>query len=310
MADGPVFVVGAGRSGTTLLRLMLDAHPSFALPPESHFVVALASPRLRLENRPDVALERVLEHPRFVRWDLDADRVRAAVAERRPAALPDLLRIVFETYADAHGKPRWGDKTPGYVAHLPLVAKYFPDARFVHIIRDGRAVAASVASKPSGPPNAVSAAYWWRALVRHGRRDGRALGRRYLEVRYEELVSDPTAVLTRVCQHLGTDYDPAMLEYWRTAASRLPPGLTTSGQKHARTLLPPAPGPDRFMALGATERRAVEHACRPLLEDLGVPTSEAMALDGLRAWLWWCAGAPPRAPKVLKDLVRPARRSI
>ncbi len=305
-----MFVVGAGRSGTTLLRLMLDAHPSFALPPESHFVVALAAPRLRLENRPQVALERVLEHPRFARWNLDEDVVRAAVARRQPTRLADLFRVIFETYADAHHKPRWGDKTPGYVQHLPLLASLFPDARFIHLIRDGRSVASSVASKPSGPPNAVSAAYWWRGLVRQGRRDGAVLGPRYLEVRYEKLIADPATVLTTVCQHLRADYDRAMLNYWRTAASRLPTGLTSPGHKHARTLLPPATGPDHFMALQPSERRAVEHACRPLLEELGYPTDPGRPLDAVRAWTWWGYGALGRAPKVVTDLVQPARRSI
>lgn len=311
MGEAPFFVVGAGRSGTTLLRLMLDAHPSLALPPESHFVVALADRRLRLLHRPELALERVLRHPRFARWELDEATVRAAVTQHQPCDLAALFRVVFETYAASQGKPRWGDKTPGYVGRLPLLAALFPDARFVHLIRDGRAVAASVASKPSGPPNAVSAAYWWRGLVGQGRRDGAALGERYLEVRYEALIADPAAVLTTVCHHVGVAYDPAMLDYWRTAAARVPSGLTDPGQKHARTLQPPALGPDRFLALPPTERRAVEHACRPLLEALDYPTGRGEHPgDVARAWAWWGVGAVGRAPKVVSDLLRPGRRSI
>lgn len=310
MAEGPVFIVGAGRSGTTLLRLMLDAHPSFALPPETHFVVALTARRLRLQQRPEIALDRVLAHPRFALWGLDGDLIRAVAADRPPADLASLFRIIFETYAEAHGKPRWGDKTPGYVEHLPLLAQMFPDARFIHIIRDGRAVATSVASKPWGPPTAVSAAWWWRGCVRQGRRDGALLGPRYLEVRYEALVADPIGVLSTVCRHLGTDYDPAMLDYWRTASERLPAGTTEPGRPHERTLLPPTTSPNRFMTLPERERRAVEHACRPLLSELGYNTDDPQPSDAVNAWVGWGTAAVRRVPQFVTDRVRPGRRSI
>ncbi len=310
MDDGPVFVVGAARSGTTLLRLMLDAHPSFALPPESHFVVTLAARRLRLQRRPEVALDRVLGHPRFALWGLDGDLVRAAAARRRPADLAGLFRVVFETYAAAQGKPRWGDKTPGYVEHLPLLAHLFPDARFIHLIRDGRSVAASIATQPWGPPTPVSAAWWWRGRVRQGRRDGARLGERYLEVRYEELIADPIVALSAVCRHLGTEFHPTMLGYANTAPGRLPAGTTQPGQLHERTLLPPTMSTDRFTTLPEGERRAVEHACRPVLRELGYVTSDLRPADAVRSWAGWGTGAVRAIPQLAADLAHPDGRLL
>src|SRR4051794_17280172 len=132
----PFFIVGVPRSGTTLLRQMLRGHPRLAVPPESHFVPAAL-------NAPSgaAALELILRDEHFADWQVDAADVRrrATTSDMTPASV---VRAAFETYAQAQGRPRWGDKTPAYVLHMPLLAEAFPGARFVHIIRDGRDVAA------------------------------------------------------------------------------------------------------------------------------------------------------------------------
>src|SRR4051812_8879868 len=116
------FVVGCSRSGTTLVRAMLDAHPLVAVPPESHFALA-----------PDVrGLRRALSRERwFALWEIEAPDLRGL-------DVADAVRALFAAYAERQGKPRYADKTPHYVSHLPLFAERFPEARFVHVIRDGR----------------------------------------------------------------------------------------------------------------------------------------------------------------------------
>ena len=135
----PIFVVGAWRSGTTILRLMLNRHSRIAIPTESHFVVELyRSFRGRFE--PKRFWEALKTNPFFLRWNLDEETV-----SRRLQAAPDRWRdqveAVYYVYAEQHSKPRWGDKTPQYVLNLDLVHRIFPDVKVIHVVRDGRDVA-------------------------------------------------------------------------------------------------------------------------------------------------------------------------
>jgi hypothetical protein len=212
------FVVGCPRSGTTLLRAMLDSHPDLAVPGESYFMVELApkyaSRRLRRFNAARFADE-ILQHPRFVHWELPPDQVRAAYAAESPRSYADALRLLYATYAEAHGKSRYGDKTPNYVLDLPLLGKLFPEARFLHVVRDGRDVALSVTSIEGWGPNKVEgAAKYWVRHVDAGRAAGRDLGaQRYLEVRYDDLVDQPDATLRQVCDFFALAFTDTMLEY-------------------------------------------------------------------------------------------------
>jgi sulfotransferase family protein len=212
------FVVGCPRSGTTLLRAMLDSHPELAVPGESYFIVELAprfGPRwYRRFNRAG-CLDALLAHPRFEHWELDAATVRDAVTAAAPRDYPALLRVLYGEYARAQGKPRYGDKTPNYVLDLPVLASLFPEARFVHVVRDGRDVALSVTEiEEWGPAKVEGAARYWVRHVEAGRAAGDALGaERYLEVRYDALVDDPEATLRTVCAFVDLPFARSMLTY-------------------------------------------------------------------------------------------------
>jgi len=303
---GPFFVVGAARSGTTLMRFMLDSHPRLAVPDESLFIVTLWAPWHRLRHRPEAALEAILANRRFRSWRLDPDIVRAEVAAKDPTDFVGVVRAVFGAYARFHGKVRWGDKTLHYAHHLATVARLFPDARFIHMIRDGRDVAAALASY-SWAPNAVCGAYYWRKPLRRTWRVGHRLGpNRYLEVRLEDLVADPKGTLTRVCDFLGERFDPAMLDYPNLVQTR-DPGQLFRRYEHRHLLLPPTPGLRDWRAgLSARQQRLVEAACEPWLARLGyVAEGRARRLDRARAWVVWMRGTafysvPYRARKWLR----------
>jgi Sulfotransferase family len=213
------FVVGCSRSGTTLLRAMLDAHPQLAVPPESHFALATDVRRLR----------RALRRERwFALWDLEAPDLRGL-------NVADAVRALFAAYAGKQGKPRYADKTPHYVSHLPELAGRFPEARFVHVIRDGRDVALSLREVPWGPDGVEEAAMHWRRRVLEGRAAG--LGPdRYRELRYEALVAGPEDELRSLAAWLDLPYDDAMLRY----AER--PLVVPYPEHHGRLRQPPTPG--------------------------------------------------------------------
>jgi Sulfotransferase family len=218
----PFFIVGSARSGTTLLRLMLNAHPDVAVPPESRFVTELWT------GSPDVDASPFLDalgaHKRFTAWELPIEDVRREIGERHRLPYADAIDAVYRAYATAREKKRWGDKTPRYVEHIPFLSRQFPDARFVHLVRDGRNVALSYADVPFGPKTVAKAADLWGRRVSQGMRDGRALGPdRYLEMRYEDLVDDIEARTKELTEFLHLPFDAGMLDYTERARSDVLP---------------------------------------------------------------------------------------
>lgn len=211
-APTPFFIVGSARSGTSLLRLMLNAHPEVAVPSESRFVVEF------WDGRDDVVvdefLERLAGYHLFVHWQVPIDSVRAEIGDARSCGYAEAVAGAYRAFARAHGKTRWGDKTPRYVEHIPFLAGLFPGARFVHLVRDGRNVALSYANVPFGPKTVARAARLWARRVEAGVRDGRALpAGDYLELRYEDLIDDSEAELKALCGFLDIGFDPGMLDH-------------------------------------------------------------------------------------------------
>lgn len=213
------FIVGCGRSGTTLLRAMLDSHPLLAIPPESYFVVPMLRASPAVGSSPagiTQALERAVGGASFGEWGLSPETAKQAVLATRPGSVAEALSALYRHYAATRGKPIAGDKTPYHVRHVALLAGYLPTARFIHIIRDGRDVVPSLMAMPFGPDRFERAVLYWKRDVEAGRHAGRSIGPdRYLEVRYEELVADPSRVLTQVTTFLGLDFDKEMLAYHR-----------------------------------------------------------------------------------------------
>lgn len=218
MEFDPIFLGGEGRSGTTLLRVMLDAHSAIACGPETHFLV-------------DGELRRFHHHFRGTWWK------RAAGYGYSLADMDDMVRDFvrswFETSMRRRGKRRWADKTPQTIHALDYVWELFPTAKFVHVIRDGRDVACSIIPQRWGPDNVKDAARRWRLCIETGvkhRGDPR-----YAEVRYEDLVREPERELRRVLEFVGEPFEPQCLEYWK-AAHDLAPETESSAAQVARPL--------------------------------------------------------------------------
>jgi hypothetical protein len=278
------FVVGAARSGTTMLRLMLDAHSEVAIPPETGFVPKL----IRTCERQDASTEGILEllttRPRWPDFGIDQD-----VLARRLRALPVLLpapvlRTFYSLYSEKFGKPRWGDKTPRYLLKMRRIQRALPEARFIHVIRDGRDVALSMTDLRWRPDSLVHGAREWREHVQAGRRQGARVPH-YLEVRYEDLILDTESTLRGACDFLELPWDAAMLDYHRTAGDRMAekarethpselPEPVTAAERvgiHALTSRPPVAeriGRAR-RELSKAELAAVESVAGDLLVELG-----------------------------------------
>lgn len=268
----PLFVLGVRRSGTTLLRVMLDRSSQLAVPDESYFVPQLAHRHPRRVD-PAAFLEDVRRISTLAEWKLPP----AAVAERlRPGMTTgEAIGAIFAAYAGLQGKARWGDKTPLYMQYLPLLERTFPDALFVHLVRDGRDVALSFLSVPRGimtegwghPTDAAGFARLWRTEVTAARALGRRVGSgRYLELRYEDLVREPADELRRICAFAGIEYEQGMLEYvGRSESARKP--------HQQRLNQPPTQGVrDWRSELAPADEAAFEGTAGDLLAALGYET--------------------------------------
>jgi len=270
----PVLVLGVRRSGTTLLRVMLDRHSELAVPDESYFVPQLADRHFR-HVEPDEFVDDLRRIDTLAEWNVPLNKVRARLTERMPIGAA--IATVYAVYATERGKARWGDKTPMYMQNLRLLARLFPDALFVHLIRDGRDAALSFLAMPRGlmtetwmqPRDTAGFACQWRTEVKAARRLGRSVGvERYLEVRYEDLVGDVESVLRRISEFARLPYEPAMADYAGN--------VDVSAKPHQQSLRHPLTAGlrDWRVQMSPEDVGAFEQVAGDLLDELGYETHE------------------------------------
>ena len=221
------FIVGVGRSGTTLIRLMLNSHPDVAIPYETHFITNYIREMdkygpLTVSANLDRLIADLLKEDLLSKWDKvpTAQEVKQKLGSN--PTLSDVIDAIYSCYAQAHGKKFWGDKSD-YLDRMHDINSLFPNTKFIHIIRDGRDVAQSVLKMDWGPGDIIEAAEWWRDHVRLGRCMGKMLPPdRYMEIRYEDLVLDTENNLRRICDFLGLPYAVEMLNYYKNSESLIP----------------------------------------------------------------------------------------
>ena len=276
-----VFIVGCPRSGTTLLRRMIDAHRQIAITRETHWIAK------RFEKRQGVTpdglvtpelLSWLLSDEKFTRMGIGQDELEGLVAGEEPVSYSTFVTGVFDLFGKGQGKRLVGDKTPSYLRHIPTLHALWPQAKVVHIIRDGRDVCLSMVNWKKGHVAAgrlatwaedpvLTAALWWKQRVRLGREDGNALRPElYYEIRYETLVSQPATECAALCDFLGLPYHEAMLKFYE-GREKADPNL--DAKKAWRPATPGLRDWRTQMTLDDIER--FEAAAGDLLEELGYP---------------------------------------
>ncbi len=216
-------IVGAPRSGTTLLRFMLDAHPDLAIPPETGF---LCLPFTCPENQLREVMWHTLTHwpaeaPNWPDFGISEQDLRAEFARCEPFSITSGLRAFYRLYTARQGKHRWGDKTPAHAWCLDTISQRLPECHVIHLIRDGRDVALSLRPLWFSPGrDMITLATQWRDWITAARKQSGALPH-YLEIRYEKLVAEPERVLREICSYLRLPFAPQMLDYHERTPNRL-----------------------------------------------------------------------------------------
>jgi hypothetical protein len=284
-ADVPApFVVGVNRSGTTLLRMMLDAHPELTMPPETHFVPELIDVAGSPGATPEALLATITSQREWGDFGLTEQQLLDAFATIEPLNAGDALRAFYGLYSERVGKPRCGEKTPIYVKSIRKISEALPEARFVHVIRDGRDVALSIRDRAVKEHPIEAIAERWVRRIGQARRQSKHVPH-YMEVRYEQLILDTEPTLRSICEFFELPWSDDVLDYHQRSAERLEEmkrELPADGKRttlsverrmatHARTTQ--APDPKRVSRwreqMDPADRRLFESIAGELLVELG-----------------------------------------
>lgn len=288
-----VFIVGSPRSGTTLLKRMVNAHSTIAVTRETHWITRFYKRRAGLTPEgylTDELLPLLFAHKRFPHLRIKPEKVLKLLKHGRPVHYSEFVSGIFDLYGRKKKKSLVADKTPPYVRSIGLLHELWPQARFVHLIRDGRNVCLSMLGwrmahkaagrRPTWKEDPVSTtALWWEWLVRSGRDAGKSLPRGlYLEMKYENLVADPACELKALCSFLDVPFEPAMLEYHRGRTSK------DASLSANSAWLPPTKGlRDWRSQMGSADLEKFEAVAGDLLDELGleraVPVITPTALE-------------------------------
>lgn len=300
--NAPIFIVGANRSGTTLLRLILNAHSRIAIPEEFiYFNSKLAGISIQRWRDPQLTRSGYRD---FVRGFLHG--AQEAIIPLRPEQLERLIiadsavdlrrpyQLALESWAHHFGKVRWGEKTPGNLFYADIILEMFPDSRFIYLMRDPRAGVHSMMRTHIFSDDVAINALNRRKynedgllfLERHVPSDQRLL------LRYEDLVSEPESSVRKICDFVGEPFEPEMLRFHETAERFMKARAAAEFNQAATN-----PITDRSMHAWRTQLRAreiavVEIICRRSMRRFGYARETRfrgprVALDMLVKTLYW-----------------------
>ena len=284
----PIFIVGAARSGTTMLGSILGSAAGCLAIPESQFIASLIAeaewPKGVFE--PETARSCLASQPKFRIWGVDENAAFSCV--ERPAKVCDLVERLVLAYAarcDCGEGVVWVDHTPESLFILPYLGRIFPAARFLHLVRDGRAVGASILPLDMGPSNIFDAATGWTRQVAAGlaAETSSLFEGRIRRVYYESIVSDPSTTIAAICEFCDIPFEESIIEGKRFRVPRY-----TQSQHSLVGSKPQLVRADEWKSqLSSRQIEIFEAEAGWLLELMGYPTGlwpNAVARTRYEAW--------------------------
>jgi len=224
------FIIGNPRSGTSLFRLLLTSHTDIHIPPECGFMVWWLEKYKNwswAEGDLELFLDDLFSAKKIEFWNLDRESLTADLWDVKPKDYASLAQAIYLHHRNKSGKINavLGDKNNFHLNHIFDLNQLFPDSKFVHIIRDGRDVATSYVNmskiqsqsdyRPRLPSSIEKIAKEWRKNIEEIHKGFAKLAREsFLEIRYEDLVLETEKTLLKVCEFLGQNYQPTMLDFY------------------------------------------------------------------------------------------------
>ncbi len=266
---GPLFIVGMPRSGTKLLRGLLNQHPLISIPNiETHFLPYWEkhwSEYGDLSDRNDFSCfySQVIHLPYFIYMReiseiIQEDNWYQSCDDFSISGIFEAL-IRYDAHVPVGSKKIWGDKTPSYITQVPLIKSIFPEARFIHIIRDVRDY--SLSMNTAWGKNMVRATDRWVDGINIFRQNIEDYGEKIMELRYEDLLDNPAKDLHRICAFLGLKFDNRMLELG-TPCENL--GATQKKKEIVKN------NKQKFLTeMTSKQRKSIECIAKPLLKEYG-----------------------------------------
>jgi len=225
--DAPFFIVGSGRSGSTLLRMMLCTHSKVTIPPETYFIAPLIEQlpinQILDEKQVSLVVDIMTSHYRWPDMGMSRDYLITKLSGLQTPFLRDVLKIIYDYHLGIEKKVIWGDKTPVYIAIVPRLIELFPTAKIIHLVRDGRDVTKSFqATGWYGPWLHKNTREWQRAIQHYRRYTLEYPDIDIHEVKYEDLVLETEQTVKGVCDFLNIDYEHGMLNWRGTMKGKIP----------------------------------------------------------------------------------------
>lgn len=279
--DPPFFIIGVHRSGTTLLRFMLCSHSRLYIPPETDFIPYFfgKNPHEQLSDRRITEIIKIIfDRYRFVgEWQGQPPTTEEIISEMTDRTPASFLNVLYSLYATQNGKLRWGDKTPIYASYVDIIHEIFPQAKFIHILRDPFDAGISLLEKYEKEEFHIdiyfAARNWVRRINDITASFKRLPSELYYELRYEDLVKQSAVKLREVCEFLGETYETGMLNQHLLAQDRIAPDsrFFANVRKPINT--------DRIgrgrRELKPRDRRLIQYVCGPLIARIGYAQERA-----------------------------------